>query len=437
VDFALFILVAAILFIRPLDFIPSLASIPLYLIAIVPCIFLSLPKILPQLTAVGCRRNPVLAFGLGLMAMFVLTSAAYRQFELGFNFCIKLGKILIFYVLLSAQLDSPARLKLFVRCLAGILLIPISLSAAHYHGLVNIAVLNDMTVEGYLDKTRGAEVQVKRLGTTGNFGDPNEACELINCGAFFSLCALLDRGGGCTRVFWLAPLAVFGHALGLTHSRGGFLAAVVGLLVLFRGRFRGIKSLALAGMALALMFVFFAGRQTSLSTSEGTGQGRIQLWNRGFSLWTRSPAAPVIGLGIGRIQEETNHVAHNAFVQTYVELGFIGGTMLFGQYYWCLTNLAKLNSKTVHLPNINMRRLGPFMFAALASFATSEMTLTNPIAPVSYTMFGLATACIRLANPIPPLPDLELSQRLVRRIAWFSALFLSGLFVFVKLTIRA
>lgn len=436
-DFALFILVTAILFIRPLDFVPSLSTIPLYFIAIVPCILLSLPKLLPQLSAIGWRRNPPLVFGLGLMAMFLVTSAVYRQFELGFNFCVVLGKILIYFLLLSAHLDSPRRLQLFVHCLVVILLVPISLSTAHYHGLVNIAVLNDMQVEGYVDKTKGAEVQLKRFGTTGNFGDANDVCELVNCAAFFSLYGLLDPGGGCTRIFWLVPLAVFGHALSLTHSRGGFLGAVVGIVVLLRTRFRGIKSLMLAAMVLVLMFIFFAGRQTSLSTSEGTGQGRIQLWNRGFALMARSPVAPLIGLGIGRIQEDTNHVAHNAFVQTYVELGFIGGTMLFGQYFWCLLNLAKLGAKTVFVPSIEMRRFRPFMFAALSSFATSEMSITNPIALVTYTMLGLAGASIRLANPIPPLPDLELNRRLLRKAAGFSALFLFVLFVFVKLTVRA
>ena len=89
----------------------------------------------------------------------------------------------------------------------------------------------------------------------GIFGDPNDVCEILNCAMIFSLYGLLDRGGGLRRVLWLAPMALFGHALALTHSRGGFLGAVVGLMVLFRSRFRGTKSLVLAGAALALMFV--------------------------------------------------------------------------------------------------------------------------------------------------------------------------------------
>ena len=56
-----------------------------------------------------------------------------------------------------------------------------------------------------------------------------------------------------------------------------------------------------------------------------------------------------------------------------------------------------------------MRRLRPYILASLASFATSEMSLTNGFHVVTYVMFGLATAYIRLADPSPPLPDLVLN----------------------------
>ena len=62
--------------------------------------------------------------------------------------------------------------------------------------------------------------------------------------------------------------------------------------------------------------------------------------------------------------------------------------------------------------------------------------MTNPFAVVTYTMFGLATAFIRLADPSPPLPDLAVSGRLVRRIFLFSGLFLTALYLFVRVAVR-
>ena len=182
---------------------------------------------------------------------------------------------------------------------------------------------------------------------------------------------------------------------------------MVGLMVLFRSRFRGTKSLVAAGAALAVMFVLFGGRQTSLNTEEGSSQSRIQLWDDGFERLKRSP---LIGIGSGQFGQEMGHIAHNAFVQTYTELGFLGGTLLFGQYLWGLKNLTKLGSKQVTLPDPEVRRVQPFLLASLASYATSEMSLTHPFEPVTYVMFGLATVCIRLADPRPPLPDLLLNR---------------------------
>ena len=47
------------------------------------------------------------------------------------------------------------------------------------------------------------------------------------------LFALSRKGSAVPRVAWLVPLAVFVHALRLTYSRGGLLALVAGMLVLF------------------------------------------------------------------------------------------------------------------------------------------------------------------------------------------------------------
>jgi hypothetical protein len=434
-DFALFIVVTAILFIRPTDYFPGL-DVNLYVVAIIPCIFLSWPKIAPQLTRSGLRRSPALAFGIGILLAGVLTSLVYRQFETAGEFIINHGKTLLLFTLIVAQVDSPRRLRFFLGCLVVIMLIPVMLGLAHYHGLVHIAAMDQMTVDKQMDEATQTETSYRRFGTTGVFADPNDVCEIINCAIIFSLCAFLNRRGGCTRVIWLAPIALLLHGLAATKSRGGFLALVVGLLMLVRQRFRGTKSLVLGGFLVVLMFVFFAGRQTSISTSTATGQTRLQLWDTAFRLMRRNPISPLIGVGLSGFLDSTGHAAHNAFIQTCAELGFLGATLLFGQYFWCLTNLVKLGSKDVTLPDPDVRRIQPFALAALASFAMSEMSLTNPYALVTYMMLGLATAFIRIADPRPAWPDLQLNRRLVRRIVVFSGLFALGLYGFVKATVR-
>jgi O-antigen ligase len=421
VDFALFILVAAILFIRPTDFVPGLEPVPLYLIAIVPCLLLSWHKLIPQLTSARLRERPVFVFGTGILLLAIASCLLRGQFQTGIDFTVGFVKILTFYLLLLAQVDSPGRLKVFLGCLVWIILVPILLAVLNFHAYITIPAFNIVD-----------SGDVRRLGATGNFGDPNDVCEILNCALIFSLYGLLDRGGGLARVIWLVPVVLFGHALSLTHSRGGFLGAVVGLFVLFRSRFRGMRSLVLAGAVVGLMFALFAGRQTSMSTREGTSQLRIKMWDGCFEMIKSSP---LIGVGLDGVQERTGRVAHNAFIQISAELGLLGGTFLFGQYFWCLTNLAKLGPKRSTLPDPELRRLQPFLLAALASFATSEMSLTNSVTPITYVMFGLATAFIRLADPSPPLPDLLLNQTLFRRMIVYSGLFFLGLYVFVRLNV--
>jgi O-antigen ligase len=422
-DFLLFLLVAAVLFIRPSDFVPGLEQVPLYQLTIFPCILLSWHKLVPQLRGDGLRNRPVFVFGAGIVAVCVATTVLHGQVESAVDFAMEVSKVLIFYLLLLAQLDSPRRLRLFLGCLAGIILVPITLAVLNFHGYVTIPSFKITDDGGF-----------RRMGGSGNFADPNDACEIINCAIFMSLCRLLDRGGGLGRILWLGPLAVFGYALSLTQSRGGLLGAMVGLLVLFRSRFRGIKSLVLIGAAVGLLYVVAGrGRQTTLDTSEGTSQARIQLWDAGFELLKRSP---LIGVGLGGFGGNVNHVAHNAFIQTYAELGLLGGTLFFGQYFYCLANLMKLGSKRVTLPDPELRRLHPFLFAALAGFAASEMSVTNPYALITYTMFGLATAFFHLADLDPPPPNLVLSGTLVRRVILFAGLFLAGLYAFVRMNLR-
>ncbi len=422
-DFALFLLVTAIMIIRPADFVPGLLGANLYLVAIVPCILLSWHKVIPQLTTKGLRERPVLVFAIGMLLVAMISNLLHAQFEVGFVSITECLKILMFYLLMLGHIDSPARLRLFLGFLVGVIVIPILLAVLNYHNYIHLHAFR------VISEGEG----VRRLCGTGIFADPNDVCEILNLGMLLCLYGVLDRGGGLRRILWLAPIALFGHALTLTQSRGGLLGAVVGLMVLFRSRFRGTKSLLAAGAALALMYLVLGGRQASFSTSAGTSQSRIQLWDDGFKMFKESP---VIGVGTGQFAQNAGQVAHNAFVQTYTELGFFGGTLMFGQYFWGLKSLTKLGSRQVTLPDPELRRVRPFLLAALASYATSEMSLTNPFSLVTYTILGLATVCIRLADPSPPLPDLVLNRALLRRMIIFSGLFLAALYVFTRLSVQ-
>ena len=169
-----------------------------------------------------------------------------------------------------------------------------------------------------------------RLQATGIYGNPNDLSRILVVGILLSLYFLGDRRLGLLRPLWLLPIGLFGLGLHLTHSRGGLLSLFAGIWALFYNRYGRAKTLLLGAMILPVLLVGFGGRQTNFSTSEGTGQERIKIWNDGFVLMQGSP---VFGIGMNQYAEQLRIAAHNSFVHCYVELGFIGGTFFFALFY--------------------------------------------------------------------------------------------------------
>src|SRR4051794_30680512 len=148
-----------------------------------------------------------------------------------------------------------------------------------------------------------------------------------------------DLRSKASRFLWLAPAALFAYALSITYSRGGFLAFLASMMAFLGTRFGLKRTFPMAVVLLPVIFIAFAGRQTNISTTEGTGQDRIHLWAEGLRLFQRSP---VFGIGKGQYAEEVGLVAHNSFLHCYVELGFFGGTLFFGAFFcafWALWRL--------------------------------------------------------------------------------------------------
>ena len=132
------------------------------------------------------------------------------------------------------------------------------------------------------------------------------------------------------------PLAIF--AIILTASRGGFLIAAVGLMVVPL-TFRQLPTKArVATIVFALLSVgviatavplanFSRIAQTSSEISDGDVSNRGVIWQAGLQLYTQSP---VVGIGTGSFLSAVGSVlgyripAHNAFLLVLIELGVVG-----------------------------------------------------------------------------------------------------------------
>jgi hypothetical protein len=435
VDFFLFILVTGILFMRPMDFIPGLETIPLYYIAIVSCILVSWNKIATHFSNDRLGVRPVTAFMIGLLLVSVFSNLAHGNVEGLANFTPEYAKVLVYFMLLVGVVDTPRRLRVLLACLVIIDLVPTVLTLLHYHGMINIPAyeaLNDSD-STRIDPETGGAATIRRLKGSGAFADPNDICEILNQAMVFALYFLIDRASPLLKLSCLAALPVFGYALYLTRSRGGFVGFLVSLAVLFWARYGPRKTILLGGLVFPVILVLFGGRQTSISASEGTGQSRIQLWFEGFALMRGSP---IWGIGTGEFVKNVGRVAHNSFIHAYTELGFLGGTLYFGMFYYVLKTLRQLGRPDTWIPDPEIDRIRPYILAALSGYATTELSLTHCYELSTYVVLGMATACIGLADPEPPLTAPQLDGRLVVRMAGLSALFLSALYIYTQMTVR-
>jgi O-antigen ligase len=431
-DFALFILVNAVLFIRPAEIVPALLGLPLYEGVILACLAASLPAVVRQLRPDALVTRPVTACVLGLLVAVVLSHLTHFSLwgvrTSGFLF----AKVLLYYLLLVAVVNTSRRLRRFLLWMIVFVTFLGALAVAQYHGLVNVPSLATLE-EREEDPHTGELVVVPRLRSTGIYHDPNDLSQILIVGVLLCLYVLFESRSPVGRLACVPPLALFAYGLVLTRSRGGFLALVAGLVTLFQARFGWRKTLLLAGAGLPLLLVLFSGRQTTLSTAEGTGQDRIQLWAEGLGLFRE---APLFGIGQGEFADRVGLVAHNSFVHCFAELGLAGGDLFLGAFGAALWMLARLNASRDTIADRRLRRLSPYLLAVTAAYAVGLLTLSRAYVPPTYAILGLATAHAAMACPTGAAWRFRFDGLLLRRLAAASAVYLAGVYVFVRVFVR-
>lgn len=435
-DFVLLIVMTAILRIRPTDFVPGLEDAHLYEIAILSCLLVGFHKLAAELSATFAGQRPITTFVFLIFLMMILSDFANGAIDLGIESAIAFFKVILFYLLLVGIVDTPARLRRLVACLVIIDLVPTSLATLHYYGYINIPKFTalesgDSTV---IDPITGDYATIRRLVATGMFGDPNDFCQILNTGLMFCVSGLLEKGAGLARGIWLAPIALLGLAVKLTGSRGGLLGTLGGLAVLFWSRYGRRKAILLATVALPVILFVLKGRMGQISATEGTGQARVQIWAEGFMALTHSSI--VLGIGANRFVDVTTRATHNGFLCAFVELGVVGGAFFFGAFYYAITALCRLGSPRFVIVDPEVRRLRPYILAALVSFAINELSLTHPFTEVTYMMLGLAMVCIRLADPRFTEEGFRWNSKLLIEVMSAAAFFLIALYLFTQFSLR-
>ncbi len=326
-------------------------------------------------------------------------------------------------------MDSPARLRTFLFWMLVFAAVTVALAVLQFHGAITLPNL-DQTIDHAHDVATGQDVNFVRLAGSGIFHDPNDLGVLISVAFLLGLYWLLDHRQGPARFLWVGPLMLFLYAMSLTQSRGALLALLAGLAVFFVVRF-GWRIAAVVGLfAVPALFLFLAGRQTDLSTEAGTGQQRIQIWSDGLMLMRE---APLFGVGKDVYKEQLGHVAHNSYLQTFVELGVFGGMLFLGAFYLAGEQLLRLgNTRKYVITDPEMRRLYPYVCGLVAAWTVGMMSLTLCYILPTYTVLALATVFVRTAPASPPLPATRFDARLLGRLLLVAVGGFAALYLFVR-----
>ncbi len=429
--FWLFLLVNAVLFLRPADLWEAIAHWPIYEILIVACALLSLRSLLAQLNPVSLQRNPLTFFVLALLAAMPLSSLSHGwtgEAALAFE---KFAKIAVYYLLLLAVLNTPQRLGGFLAFLAALCLGMTALALLAFHGWIHLPAL-EMALQKELDPATGMAIDLPRLVSAGIFRDPNDLCLLLIVAMTICVWGLEGAAARGRRLPWLILLGVFGYGVVLTRSRGGFLGLVSGAAVLGVSRW-GWRKTVLVACAVVPILLEVGGRQTHLSLAQDTAQGRLQLWSQGLALLRQSP---LLGIGYGNYVQQIGLVAHNSFLQAYVELGLLGGTLFLGAFCYAIASLAALGRCRQCLVDAPMRRLQPLLLVLLVAYGVGMMTLSRTYIVPTYLVLGLAAAYFRVARFSGPRPLRPMGMRVLLGAMLASACFLVCLYVFVRIFVQ-
>src|SRR5579884_246471 len=112
--FALFIILNAVLFVRPAEIVQPLEGLPIYELLILACFLAAGDKLLREFSLSSLRAKPVTVCVLGLLAAVVLSQLRHFRIGEALQSAVELGKIVAYFMLLVAVVDTPQRLRKFL-----------------------------------------------------------------------------------------------------------------------------------------------------------------------------------------------------------------------------------------------------------------------------------------------------------------------------------
>ena len=416
--FWLFLILNAVLLLRPEDLRPGLAGLHLYQLVIALCLIGAAPNVVGLLAPRALADRPVTVCLVGFLAAIVLSLVARGRIGEAVWDGAEFAKVVAYYLLLVALVDRPERFRTFLGWLVLLVAVLAAMALLQFHGVIDVEAMRPVEQAEYDDDTGELLTSYPRLRSFGLFQDPNDLCLILTAGTLACL-ARSAVAAGAGRLLWLAPIGLYGTALMLTQSRGGLigLAAGIGTLVYVR---LGPKR----GLPLAIVGVLGAGGGVRRPAGELQPEHVGHVARPAATVGRGALAAhaqPDHGIGAGEYEEEVGQVAHNSFVHAFVETGLLGGTLYAGMFVLAVVGLYRLPRYAAFWAHEReFTALQPFVLAMVVAYAAGTFSLSRNYVIPTYLVLGLATAYTRIALWEPP-DECRMSQTLVVRLVLLGA----------------
>lgn len=423
--YALFVLLNAVLFIRPEELWPALEGARLYLIVMAACLIANAPALGRVLSPRDLVRNPIGVCVLGMYLAVPLSNAVRGDLEVAQENLGEFGKVVLYYFLAVAVLTTRARFGGFLAwCVALILGLTVA-AQLQWHEYIDVEQMRPVR-QRVTDPATGEEGFEYRICSTGIFNDPNDLCLVLVFGSLCCAYQALTSGRGPVRFLWLVPVVPFVYTLTLTQSRGGMLGLMAGVGGILYARYGGKRAAPLIVVGLPVALLAVGGRQASIGLSKGdTSNERVMLWAEGLTELLNRPGNLLTGLGAGEHAAEFGLVAHNSYIHAYVELGLLGGTAFVGAFYWSAVLLRRVGAGSRASDPVVRREL-PVVFGMFTAYACGIYTISRDYVIPTYLLLALVTCYARLALPFPAREYLVTG-------AWVRRTVVVGLLAFIGL----
>lgn len=428
----LFTLLLGTLFVRPSEIVPDLAQVPIFYILIIGCMLVNLGPILARFSWKELVSEPTnLCVVVIFVGVFLSHATAFRTIEAR-EYTKEFGKTLLFYFTLVSAVRTPRALESMISWVSLFIIIAVSITVLQYKEFINLEGM-DSVYENFTNWETGEVYRVRRICGTGLFGDPNDLSILLVIGMGLAVYKLQGGRDDRLKLFWLLPLSLYLYCLMLTQSRGGFLAMLTGMLVLFQAKYGWKKAIPYMLVGLPVAIVLFGGRQTSIDTQGGTGQDRIQLWAMGFAEMTRHP---IFGTGYGTYPEIAGLVAHNSFVHAFVELGLFGGIAFVGAFWYVLWHLYKLKGREDEILEPGLRKLRPCLLAGTAGACLGMMTVSRCYIQPTYFLLGMGMCFLKIVDQEVPGAAPPMDRKTFKSLVQMSLLYLIVIYTYARFGAR-